>query len=156
MYESMFDKDSVNLHVDASNSTELFELVGQDAQDKGFANPGYIAGLERRESKFPTGLIFPDIQLALPHVDPEFVKQPFIYVARTVRPLSWLQMGDSKPMDTDRFMFLGIKEPSKQVGLLSSIIAAFQDENFVTTFKAASSENEMVNLLVKKFTQVPV
>ncbi len=39
MYESMFDKDLVNLHVDASNSTELFELVGQDAQDKGFANP---------------------------------------------------------------------------------------------------------------------
>ena len=154
MYESMFNKELVNLSINASSSDELFDFVGKDAQSKGFANSGYIEGLKKREAAYPTGLIFPNLQLALPHVGPEFVAKPFIYTARTTNSLEWLQMGDEKPMRTSNFLFLGIKEPSKQVGLLAAIIAAFKDEDFIKAFLAADTNEAMEKLLVNKFTQV--
>lgn len=57
-------------------------------------------------------------------------------------------------MQTSNFLFLGIKEPSKQVGLLAAIIAAFKDEDFIKAFLAADTNEAMEKLLVNKFTQV--
>ncbi|KRM71438.1 PTS sugar transporter subunit IIA [Lacticaseibacillus brantae] len=154
MYDSLFNKDLINLNAQATDSTSLFDLIGRDAQEKGFAGKGYIEGLIKREKAYPTGLVFPNISLALPHVDPEFVEKPFIYVARTTQLLDWLQMGDSQNMQTENFLFLGIKEPSAQVGLLADIIAAFKDETFVEQFLASETTDKMSQLLVNKFSHV--
>ncbi|PZG13731.1 PTS sugar transporter subunit IIA, partial [Spongiactinospora gelatinilytica] len=79
MYESMFTKDLVNLNVNATDANELFNLVGEDAHAKGYANADYVEGLKKREQSYPTGLIFQNLELAIPHVDPEYVVKPFIY-----------------------------------------------------------------------------
>ncbi|MDB1566050.1 MULTISPECIES: PTS sugar transporter subunit IIA [Lactobacillaceae] len=152
MYESMFTKDLVNLNVNATDANELFNLVGEDAHAKGYANADYVEGLKKREQSYPTGLIFQNLELAIPHVDPEYVVKPFIYVARTTKPIAWLQMGDSKEMSTKNFLFLGIKEPQKQVGLLSAIIASFQDADFISDFISATDADSMTELLKAKFT----
>jgi PTS system galactitol-specific IIA component len=151
----MFNSDLINLSANVANSEELFEFIGKDAQKKGYANTGYVDGLKIRENKYPTGLIFPTLNLALPHVDPEYVNKPFIYVVRTTQSIDWRQMGDTKPMTSNNFLFLGIKEPSKQVGLLAQIIAAFQDTNFVTQFLASKTQDMMLALLQEKFSKTP-
>jgi PTS system galactitol-specific IIA component len=61
-------------------------------------------------------------------------------------------MGDSKEMSTKNFLFLGIKEPQKQVGLLSAIIASFQDADFISDFISATDADSMTELLKAKFT----
>ncbi len=156
MYESMFNKDLMNLQVRAKSADQLFDFVGRDVQEKGFVNEGYIEVVKEREVNYPTGLVFPNIELALPHVDPQYICKPFIYVVRNTQSLNWKQMGDSKEMKACYFLFLGIKEPKKQVGLLSSIIAAFKDEIFITNFKKVVTPEEMIALLVNKFVQVTV
>ncbi|KRL98693.1 pts system, galactitol-specific iia component [Liquorilactobacillus satsumensis DSM 16230 = JCM 12392] len=152
----MFSKSLVNLNVCVNNADELFDFIGKDAHEKGFANENYVRGLKKREAQYPTGLIFSDIKLALPHVDSIYINKPFIYVAKNAFPLKWFQMGDSKEMEVNNFLFLGIKEPQKQVGLLSSIIASFQDKSFVDDFKKIDTSDVMVKLMINKFAQIAV
>ncbi|TLF42426.1 PTS sugar transporter subunit IIA [Lacticaseibacillus zeae] len=154
MYESMFSKGLIDLKNKSASPNELFDSVASVAHEKGYASQDYEKGLEDRESKFPTGLIFPSLTLALPHVDPEFIVKPFIYVVRTDTALAWKQMGDMKPMSTRNFLFLGIKEPSKQVGLLAQIMAAFKEQSFVDSFLRTVDTNKMYSLLTDQFTKI--
>ena len=147
----MFNSNLIDLNTSVSDEQELFDLVGMRAIEKGFANLGYISGLEKRELSYPTGLTFPDMPIALPHVDPKYIKKPFIYVARNNRPIDVKQMGDSAKMRTSNFLFLGLKDGAKQPELLAEIMAAFQNQDFVSAFLETDNVEEMYKLLSNKF-----
>ena len=150
--KNMFHEDLIDLKVYVSDEQELFDLIGMRAIEKGFANLGYISGLEKRELSYPTGLKFPDIPVALPHVDPKYIKKPFIYVARNEKPVAVKQMGDSAEMKAANFLFLGLKDGAQQPKLLAEIMAAFQNQQFVNSFLKANDSKEMYNLLSNKFS----
>ena len=154
MYEFMFDEGLIDIENKSSTEDELFESVASVAHSKGYVRSDYKQGLQLRENKFPTGLIFPKLNLALPHVDPEFVLKPFIYVVRTNSEIPWRQMGDMQQMTTRNFLFLGIKEPSQQVGLLAQLMSAFKDSTFVSAFLKANTPEQMYSLLSDHFSKV--
>lgn len=151
--QDMFKLELIDLNVSVSDEQELFDLVGTKVIEKGFANLGYISGLEKRELSYPTGLKFPEIPVALPHVDPKYIKRAFIYVARNDKPIDVKQMGDSAEMKASNFLFLGLKDGSEQPKLLAKIMAAFQNKQFVSAFLSANSNEAMYNLLSNKFTE---
>ncbi|WEV37242.1 PTS sugar transporter subunit IIA [Lactobacillus sp. ESL0677] len=147
----MFYENLIDLNVSVSTEEQLFDLVGLRTINLKYANLGYITSLEKRELSYPTGLKFPKISLALPHVDPQYVKRPFIYIARTNQPLKLRQMGDNAEITANDFLFLGLKNGKKQPELLSQIISAFQDENFVGQFKEINTAEKMLQLVERKF-----
>lgn len=147
----MFYRNLIDLNISVKTEEQLFDLIGSRAIQLNFAYLGYISNLEKRELSYPTGLKFPQISLALPHVDPQYVNNPFIYVARTDQPLKLKQMGDSSEMTANNFLFLGLKNGERQPELLAQIISAFQDKNFVKQFKETKSTEDMLQLLEKKF-----
>lgn len=151
--KSMFYKDLIDLDINVSNEQQLFDLVGIRVIEKGFANLGYISGLEKREISYPTGLKFPTISIALPHVDPKFIKIPFIYVAKTHEPLDVRQMGDSSEMASKYFLFLGLKNGAEQPKLLAKIMAAFQKDDFVTAFSKEKEKDKLYKLLTHEFEE---
>ena len=151
--QDMFNTDLIDLNASVSDEQELFDLVGTRVIEKDFANLGYISGLEKRELSYPTGLKFPEIPMALPHVDPKYIKKPFIYVVRNDKPIAVKQMGDSADMESSNFLFLGLKDGAKQPKLLAEIMAAFQNTQFVSAFCEADDKESMYNLLTNKFTE---
>ncbi|AGP70266.1 Hypothetical protein LOCK900_0410 [Lacticaseibacillus rhamnosus LOCK900] len=63
-------------------------------------------------------------------------------------------MGDMQQMTTRNFLFLGIKEPSQQVGLLAQLMSAFKDSTFVSAFLKANTPEQMYSLLSDHFSKV--
>lgn len=150
----MFYQDLIDLNVSVETEEQLFDLIGSRVIQLGYANLGYISNLEKREISYPTGLKFPEVSLALPHVDPKYVKQPFIYIARTKKPLKLKQMGDSSTMEAQNFLFLGLKNGAKQPELLAQVISAFQNGNFVEQFKETKDSLDMLQLVSNEFGEV--
>lgn len=148
---NMLDERLIDLDVSAETEVELFEKIGRTLKELNFVNDGYINGIKERESKFPTGLITPYLNIALPHSDTQYIENPFIYVVRLNEPISVKQMGDNQDMEVQHLFFLGIKEPSKQVGLLSMLMMMFQDESFVTEFKNTKNNKDVYQLLLNNF-----
>ncbi|EMC30940.1 PTS sugar transporter subunit IIA [Streptococcus mutans] len=153
MINEMFRKDLIDLDVTVSDEAQLFDLIGMRVIESGVAELGYITGLEKRELFYPTGLQFPEISVAFPHVDSQYIKEPFIYIARNNSVLNVRQMGDAAEMSTRDFLFLGIKDGAKQPQLLANMMAAFQDSEFVNKFKNTTINEEMYNLVINSFEE---
>ena len=148
---AMFQPELINLSVAVETETELFEVVAKRLKQLGYVNEGYLAGIKQREEQFPTGLITQYVNIALPHSEVEFVEKPFIFITRIETPVTVRQMGDNQEMAVRNFLFLGIKEPSKQVGLLQELMVLFQQERFVEQFIATMDESAMYQLFSNQF-----
>lgn len=148
--KEMLHSDLIQLNVDVIDEVELFHVVADDLLAKGFVTKDYIQGIIEREKNYPTGLITPYLNIALPHSDVQYINKAFIYVVRLENPIQVRQMGDNQLMEVKDLFFLGIKEPSKQVGLLSTLMVLFQDEDFVTDYLDLTNTNDVYELLKTK------
>ncbi|MCT1798563.1 PTS sugar transporter subunit IIA [Aerococcus viridans] len=151
LYSNLLQADLINLNMKANSKKELFVEIAKDLYEKGYVNKGYLDALTEREENFPTGLETKFLSIALPHADPEFIEKPFVYIVKNNEKLDFLQMGDNKDLLVDSFLFLGINEPDKQVGLLAKLMELFMDESFVSEFISISSSSNMYSLLKDKF-----
>lgn len=144
----MLNIDLIDVNLRAETKEELFELVGKDLEVKGFVNKNYIEGIKEREKEFPTGLITKNLNIALPHSETEYVEKPFIYIVKLQNSsLTFNQMGDNQEMEVSDFFFLGIKDPSKQVQLLSYLMDLFSDDNFINDYKNTTEKEKIYELI---------
>ena len=149
MIEHLVNSDLINLNFSVDNVDELFEKVAEILRSKEFVKSSYIDALKKREEEFPTGLKTAFLNIALPHSDSMHIKQPFIFIARNDKELIVNQMGDNSEMLCKDFIFLGIKDSTKQVGLLSTLMELFMDETFVNKYINCKDLNEMYSLFSK-------
>lgn len=147
MYKAMLQPDLIGLNFHESNHLDLFRSVGKILQEKRLVTERYCESLMERESSFPTGLQTKYLNVALPHTDPDVINRPFIFVARNNQPITMLQMGDNAETPCQHFLFLGIKDPKSQVGLLAKLMDLFAQEDFVSFFRQAHDVSEMYQLL---------
>lgn len=143
----MLHEDLIDLSVKATTEDDLFNIIGNRLLQKGYVNEGYLTGIKEREEKYPTGLITQYLNIALPHSDSEFIETPFIYIVRLTNPVLVKQMGDSQEMEVHDLFFLGIKDSTKQVNLLSQLMEMFMDKRFVTDYISYKNEFEIFELI---------
>lgn len=147
LFDNLIVPELIDLTLDVWSQDGLFEKVGGDLELQGFVTEHYINALKKREKEFPTGLETRYMNISLPHADPEVVNKPFIYIARTIKPITVLQMGDNKELETRDFFFLGITDPEAQLGLLAKLMDLFGEEEFVNELKAINNETEILHLM---------
>lgn len=151
-YDKLFYKDLMMLNADFSTSQQMFEFVSNELVARDFVEQSFKASIINREKNFPTGLATEYLQIAIPHTDVVHVKKPFIYVIKLEKSLPFLQMATTdKWIDVNTVFILGIKNPSKQVGLLSTIMDKFREKIFIDNFSAISNQDQMIDFLQKQF-----
>lgn len=148
-YKKMFAPELIDLNIVAKTEQQVFEKVAEKLAEKGLVTENYYKGISQREKEFPTGLITQYLNIALPHSDPEYIRQPFIFIVRLKDPVSCLQMGDNQKIQVRDLFFLGIKEGKEQVGLLQVFMDLFMDENFVDQYKTSDSKEEIYQLFME-------
>lgn len=151
IFDEMFRKELVSINVEIDSEDQLFSYVAKKLEESGYVESSYVNGLKKREEEFPTGLITKNLNIALPHSDPEHIIEPFIYVVRINKDVTVKQMGDNQEMKVKDFFFLGIKEPSEQVGVLQSLMNLFMSDDFVKEYIEAQSQEEIFNTIKKHF-----
>ena len=150
-FYEMFKEELVSINVEVDSKEQLFSYVAKKLKEGRYVKDSYLEGITKREEEFPTGLITKNLNIALPHSDPEHIREPFIYVVRINNDVTVKQMGDNQEMKVKDFFFLGIKEPSGQVGVLQSLMNLFMNDDFVKEYIEAQSQEEIFNTIKKYF-----
>ncbi|OJG28970.1 hypothetical protein RT42_GL001701 [Enterococcus cecorum DSM 20682 = ATCC 43198] len=150
-FYEMFKEELVSINVEVDSKEQLFSYVAKRLKEGRYVKDSYLEGITKREEEFPTGLITKNLNIALPHSDPEHIREPFIYVVRINNNVTVKQMGDNQEMKVKDFFFLGIKEPSGQVGVLQSLMNLFMNDDFVKEYIEAQSQEEIFNTIKKYF-----
>lgn len=144
--KSLMTKQLIETTLDVSDFRDMVTYIGFVLQKNGFVKEGYVDAVISREEAFPTGLKTQYINIGLPHTDPEFIKKPFVFFVRNKKGISIQQMGDNSYLESRCFFFLGISEGGKQVYLLSNLMEAVQNVEFVSVIEKGSSD-EIINYI---------
>lgn len=150
-YSAMIHKDLIFLNEDAPDRKTLFREVARKLKKAGYVKDSYEKALNLREDKFPTGVVLPELSAMLPHADPVNVNKPFLAIVKNAQPVRVLQMGYNEPEDATAMFFLGITDPSQQVGLLQLFMDLLQDKVFVEKFKSITDPSVMYQFFVDTF-----
>lgn len=152
-YSDMLKRDLVFLDVDAKNRQDLFHQIAAKLVARGYVKDSYERALNQREDEFPTGVVFPEISVMLPHADPQNVRQAFLAVVKVQKPVHILQMGYNTPEDAEAMFFLGITDSSQQVGLLQLFTDLLQNKQFVADFRRIDDPEAMYELVFNRINQ---
>lgn len=124
----IINEDLVQTDVIASTQNEIFEQLAKPLYDFNLVNEGFLEGVRRREQNFPTGLPTEPFGVAIPHTDPEYVKQNAISVGVLRHPVTFTVMGtDDETTDVRVVFLLALNESQKQLNILKSITELIRD-----------------------------
>lgn len=147
-FKELFKPELMNLHMQVVNQTDFFEQVSKRLLEQQMIEETFKEAIIEREKNYPTGLQLANFAIAVPHTDVVHVKEAFVAVNRLKTPVGFYQMGtDDVVVPVKDILVLGIKEPKKQVGLLSDLMGLFADAQFVEKYQKVATIEEISALL---------
>lgn len=75
MLKDYVKEELVVLNLDSADRTELFKQMAKIFSDKGYVKEGFYNFIVEREENYPTGLDLGTHTVAIPHGNPEYIKQ---------------------------------------------------------------------------------
>lgn len=134
----------------ADTFNEVVTRIGNKMNSEGYVNDLYVNAVIKRERTSPTGLQIGNHVIAIPHAEQDYVNKPILSVATLKRPIKIYSMiQPEEELQANLIFLMAVKEPDKQVQMLSKLMATFQDEELLKELEVATSKNEMLKILGK-------
>lgn len=147
---SLLSPDLTFIGVEAKDSEELFKVLGAELDTRGLIQGTWMDAILERERVYPTGLTCPSINVAIPHTDPVNIAHPYIAVIKPVQPVELRAMSDaSQVVPAELVVNLGIVHSGGQVKVLQLLMMTFMNEAAVADIRAASSSEELYQVLMR-------
>jgi PTS system galactitol-specific IIA component len=131
----------------AEDSTDAISQLGQRLISNGYVEDTFIDALLEREKVFATGLPTPEIQVAIPHSDPEHVRKTAIAIGVLPEPVSFGEMGNPEgTVYVNVICVLAVKQADFLVSLLQDLMAIFQDAEVLHKIVTADSTEDVADI----------
>ena len=127
---------------------ELFEEISKKAEGLGYTSPDFLEKIKAREAEFPTGLQLENYGVAIPHTDPECVKQEFVAVVVNKDDIIFNSMVDaSQEIPVKLAFMLGLNQPHAQLEMLESLMSLLQNEKIVQEILASKTSQDLQKII---------
>ncbi|MBC7264363.1 MAG: PTS sugar transporter subunit IIA [Chloroflexi bacterium] len=138
----------------ASNPKEAIRKLTRPLVQSGHVESAFAKDVWEREQTFPTGLPTQPLAVAIPHADPDHVKQSAISIGVLRSPVRFRQMGTdgSVVLEVRLIFLLAIKEREKQVELIQQLVSVIQNQGLLEGLVAAKAPQEVVDLIQRALT----
>ncbi|WP_130864731.1 PTS sugar transporter subunit IIA [Acidipropionibacterium timonense] len=135
------------LDVDTSEREDLYRLVNERLTGDDMVTDAFLEAVSRREQTFPTGLDFGYVSVAIPHIDPEYVKHAGILLCRNSSTTVFHAMDDpERELDVALSIWPLVTNPENQVGMLGSVIELLQSQEDYESLLHGSPEQIQASL----------
>jgi galactitol PTS system EIIA component len=142
--ERFLNNDLIKLNLLCKDREHFFELMFNEAFNKGLVEKQFLSKIKERESIFPTGLKLNEFSVAIPHTDPQYVKEQFIAVVTLEKPIKFSLMDDtSQETDVCLVFMLGLNQPHQQIEILKQLMAIIQNPSNIKNLLSAESREEV-------------
>ncbi|BCV19510.1 PTS sugar transporter subunit IIA [Leptogranulimonas caecicola] len=153
--QELFSPDLVFFDLEAADRQEFFEKLAERLAERDLIQDSWLEAICEREKNYATGLSFPSVQVAIPHVDPEHIKRPYIAVIKPKTPIvfeAMAGMGDDVPAQL--IVNLGVMRDGGQVAVLQKLMNIFMNEGYAAQIMAASDPQQVVDAFTSLFSEV--
>lgn len=146
----LIDPQMIFTGIEAGDANEVIALLGGKLAEQGLVTESYVEAVIARETDMPTGLPLGEINVAVPHTDPEHVVMPAVAVATLTKPVLFGNMEDpDEKLPISIVFLLALKEKDKQVEMLQAIAGLIQNGSLLEEMTAAADKEDILALLAK-------
>ncbi len=130
------------------NQEDFFKKINVELLSENAVGPSFYAAITEREKKFPTGLQTTSYNVALNHVDSEYVKTNALYIYRLEKAIEYHQMDDpEKLLPVELIFVLLIKDHDLQVKAISEICKLWTNDEMMWKLREQSNKEDVLALL---------
>lgn len=131
-----------------NNREELFTTVNQQLMTNDWVTADFLSKILAREETFPTGIDQGTYGIAIPHTDPDCVKEEFIVLIVPDKPIDFRRMDNVELSVSAHFIFiLGLNQPHQQLAMLQNLMGLIQNTELLNQLSCKNTGEEMLTLL---------
>lgn len=144
----LFRPELVFFGMDAHTKEELFQQLGAKLDELGYIKDSWYDAILAREQSFPTGLKSPEMEIAIPHTDPEHLKKAYMAVVIPKMPIEFVHMGTADDRVAAEFIVnLGVEHQENQVDALQKLMMMFVNSEAVSVLRRQTTGEGMVRAI---------
>ena len=147
----IFDKKIALFHQHAENRDEALKMLADEFVKAGVVEDNFFDGILAREANFPTGLALDEENktgVAIPHTDPEYVKETQLGFMTLDEPVVFRNMADFDDEVKVNIMFMmAIKEAHGQLEMLSRLMGLFGDDEIVSRLREVDNFDDFLKII---------
>lgn len=131
------------------DQSDLLRQLGDVLIQKGAVRAEYVEAVCRREKDYPTGLYTGDVNVAIPHADPEnHVLKPTVAIGVARKGVPFREMADPTSDISVQVVFLLAPEKGEtQLVILEQIMHLIQDQANMRKILDAQGTDDLWNVL---------
>lgn len=145
---NLIRKDLVFPKLEVKNKNDLFKVLYEQLNKKGFVKESFLDGVLEREKKYPTGLQLKSFGCALPHTDHEHVIEPAISVAVLENPVIFSSMENPQNEVSVNVVFmLALNKSEHQIAALRQLAMLIQNDSFFGEISKGNNPEEILDII---------
>lgn len=132
----------VALDLQPSSAREAIAVLSNLLYHQGAVKSSFGEAVWAREEKYPTGLLFDAMGIALPHTDAIHVCHQAMAIGILKNPVPFHRMGlPEETVEVSMIFMLAVDQPEKEAAFLATLIELFQKkENLETLYRGKTGE----------------
>lgn len=143
------DENNIFLDCPYTDRDEMFSYVSKTLLKQDAVTNDYLGKVIAREDNHPTGFQLRTINVAMPHVDPEFVKKNGLFVVTSRQGIVFKNAETDEPLAVNIVFGLLLKEADTHLTFLMKLASSFQNEALLSQILNSNSTLEVKQLLGK-------
>lgn len=144
-------EDLVLLGVEGSTREEVLSNIAAVLVEKGIAKETFPAALLAREAEYPTGLNIGELNIAIPHANPEHVNEITVTIAVPRQPVMFKDMGDpDSEVSVSLVVCLTLHKADDNIKMLPALMSYFAQEENLRAILACTEPAQVMALLPKE------
>ena len=137
----------IDLHITENDCKSVLNYLTGLMVRQGYVDEIYAEKIYEREQKYPTGLQFENIAIALPHGDADYVKESGIAVGKCNQKPVFRSMEDAETeISVDLVVLLAVKNPETHLTVLNNLMEMFSEQEKCEKILSAD-EKEICEIL---------
>lgn len=141
------DDNIIFLNKNFSSREDMFKSISHELLDNNYVTEQYLEKVIQRENEHPTGFKLKTLNVAMPHVDCEFVKKDGMFVVTSKESIIFKNAETDEDLPVNIIFGLLLKQSDTHLTFLMKLASSFSNDMILQKIVESNNKFEIKNIL---------
>ncbi len=141
------DDNVIFLNQEFANREDMFKYISHELSKNNYVTDQYLEKVIQRENDHPTGFKLKTLNVAMPHVDCEFVKKNGMFIVTSKKGIIFKNAETDEDLPVNIVFGLLLKESDTHLTFLMKLASSFGNDMILQKIVESNNKIEIKNIL---------
>jgi len=141
------DDNIIFLNQEFASREEMFKFISHELLKNNYVTEQYLEKVIQRENNHPTGFKLKTLNVAMPHVDCEFVRKNGMFIVTSKKGIIFKNAETDEDLSINIVFGLLLKESDTHLTFLMKLASSFGNDSILQKIVESNNKIEIKNIL---------